>query len=439
MKIYKTTDPILRAECKPVLKFDFELQTLIDGMIETMRKKHGIGLAAPQVGINKQIFVCEFAGDKENNLPEVPLTVFCNPRITWYSPENKLMVEGCLSFPGVEMVVKRPKKIKIEGKDRHGNPIELEADGIFSRVIQHENDHLNSTLLIDRAEKHRVIFIGSGDLGTESLAALHRDSQYEVALVVTGAEKTVTSRKQNPINPIYKMAKQLRLPIVRTASIRKDGALIDKIKHLKPDLGIMADFGQIIPEELLAIPKNGILNIHPSLLPLYRGPSPIQSAILNGDKETGVTIMLTDKNMDAGPIISQGKIKLSGQETTTILKDYCAKFGANLLLNTIPYYIAGDLPPQKQDEDRASYCQIIKKEEGEVDLNTSAEIVDRKIRAFNHWPKAWIRINEKRIQLIAGHFEEDGTFLLDLVKPEGREVMNYSDFVNGYKTEINFK
>ncbi len=442
LKIHKTTDPILRAECEPVTDFGVDFQKFIDDMIETMHKKNGIGLAAPQVGVAKKVFICQFEGEKsttENRkgIPEIPLTVMCNPKITWLAEDQVLMVEGCLSFPGMERVVNRPKEAIIKGQDRHGNNIELKVDGLFARVIQHEYDHLNSTLLIDKGEKHQIVFIGTGSLGIKALEALNRDPQYEILLVITGEEKAITGRKVAE-NPIFEIAEHHKLPILKTANI-KDPEVIERVKKLNPDLGIMADFGQIIPKEMLDIFKYGLLNIHPSLLPLYRGPSPVQYTILNGDKFAGVTIMLTSAKMDAGPTITQGKVELYGNETTTILKDYLGQYGANLLMNAIPYYITGDLPPVAQEEERAIFSHIIKKVDGYVETSTPAVEVDRKIRAFDNWPKAWTKINDKRVLLISGHFEEDGLYLLDLVKPEGKKIMNYSDFINGYKTEISFK
>ena len=437
-KIHKTIDPILREGTEKVTDFGFEFQEKIDAMIETMYKRNGIGLAAPQVGFSEKIFICGFEGDEKNDIESFPTTVFCNPEITYYSDDKKLMVEGCLSFPGLEMVVNRPKEVTIKAQDRHGNDFEIKADGLFARVIQHEFDHLNSTLMIDKNEKHKVIFIGTGTLGVPTLEALARDSQYNIGLVVTGEDKKMTGRHKGKENPIYPLAKRLGLTVIRTGNIKSE-EIIGKIKEVKPDLGIMADFGQIVPKAILDIPKYGILNIHPSLLPLHRGPSPVQYTILEGDRFGGVTIMLTSPKMDAGPIISQGKVELSDGETSTTLKDYLAEFGANLLLNSIPYYIAGDLKPKEQNESKATYSQMIKKEDGLVDETTPAEIVDRKIRAFDTWPKVSIMVGGRRIQLIAAHFEPDGDFVIDLVKPEGKNIMNYQDYLRGYKKEIRFE
>lgn len=438
LQIYKKLDPILRQATENVTDFGFEFQKLVDEMVEIMRKKKGIGLAAPQVGIAKKMFICEFEGDEECNFKPFPLTVICNPEVVETSKTEANMVEGCLSFPGMELLIKRPKSIKIKGQDRYGKNIEIEADSIFGRVIQHEIDHLNSVLFIDHLQKLKVIFIGTGTLGVYSLEALARDQQYEVLAVVTSDIVASGRQAATTINPIAETAKKLKLPIMRTNNIN-DPKIIEKIKELKPDLGIMADFGQIVSQEVLALPSHGIINIHPSLLPRHRGSTPIPATILAGDKEAGVSLILTSSRMDAGGIISQVIVKLSGSETTTILKDYLSKIASSLLLNSIPYYIAGDLPPVTQEEGGATYARILKKEDGLVDESTAAVEVERKIRAFDQWPKVYTMVNGKRIQLLASHFAEDGSFVLDRVKPEGKNEMTYDEYLRGYKKEMKFQ
>lgn len=437
LKIRKSTDPILREPCNEVADFGHEFQFLIDNMIETMRKDKGIGLAAPQIGISKQIFVCEFEGDPDENLPAFPLTVICNPKIVKESKDNKFMVEGCLSFPGQELLIKRPMHVTIEGLDRYGKKITIEADGLYSRVIQHENDHLHSTLFIDKLHSIDTVFIGTGNLGLRSLELLSSDKQYNLMAVITG-EISASGRSKNKVtNQILETAKRLKLKTIATEDI-KSKQIVDQIKRLKPHLGVMADFGQIIPAEILNIFKYGIVNIHPSLLPRYRGPSPIQSTILSGDNKTGVTLIRANEKCDAGYIISQVAVKLSLGETSETLKEYLSDVGANLLLNSIPYYISGDLKPFAQDEKKVSMTRRFKKEDGFVDKNTPAIEVERKIRAFDVWPKVYTIINGKRIQLLSSHFEEDGQFTLDRVKPEGKKEMTYEEYLRGRGNKLTF-
>jgi len=440
LKVRKSNDPILRQPAEEVTDFGHEFQFLVDNMIETMRKNNGVGLAAPQVGVSKQFFIVEFEGDKEVDMKPFPLTVVCNPKIVKSSKEERKMVEGCLSFPGLEILIKRPEKIIIKGKDRHGKDIEIEADDLYARVLQHENDHLSCTLFIDKIEESKIIFIGTGTLGLKSLEFLAQDLQYKILSVITGESKEIRrhGKVHHEVNPIKKLAQKYDLPIIETSNI-KDVKIIEKIKKLKPDLGIMADFGQIVPKDVLDIPKHGIINIHPSLLPKYRGASPIQAPILNGDKITGVTLILTAPKMDAGDIISLVKAEVSQGETSTTLKTFLGEVAASLLLNTIPYYLASDIKPEPQNESQATFTKIFKAEDGFVDANTSAEEVERKIRAFDVWPKVYTIVNNKRIQIISAHFEQDGKFTIDIVKPEGKTEMDYLDWKRGHKAEIIFK
>jgi methionyl-tRNA formyltransferase len=437
-KIRTASDPILRQAAQDVVVFDIELENLIDNMIETMRHANGVGLAAPQVGQPKKLLVCEFEGTKEEKLHSFPLTVLCNPVITDFSKEEKNMVEGCLSFPGMEILVKRPKAIKVEGFDRYGKKIEIEAKGLHARVLQHEIDHLNQTLLIDHMQETALVFIGTGSLGVPTLEALAKDPQYKVSLVITGDNQAISRQKNEKVNYIEEAAKKLKLPILKTSNINSP-EIIEKIKSMKPAVGIMADFGQFIKDEILEIPEFGIINIHPSLLPWHRGPSPIQQTILDGDDESGVTLIKTGQKMDAGDIISQVSVKLRGTETSTILKEFLAKISATLILNSMPYYIAGDLKPIVQNERFATYTSMFKKEDGLVTSETPAEEVEAKIRAFDAWPKVYTIIRGKRIQILAAHYDKEGLLVIDRVKPEGKKEMSYDEFHRGYHITLTFK
>jgi methionyl-tRNA formyltransferase len=437
LEIKKEGDPVLREPTEEVKDFDFELQKLIDEMIETMRAHEGVGLAAPQVGVSKKLFVCEFAGDKETKTPAFPLTVLCNPRITKASRAQKNMVEGCLSVPEKEIIIKRPTSVVVEGQDRYGKNLKIEAKGLYARTIQHEVDHLNATLIVDHIQKSKVLFIGTGSLGMSVLKLLLNDPQYEVVLVVTGVVTAKVRGNEIEKNEIYRLAKDAGIPIERTNQIDNE-EIIERIKKVKPDVGIMADFGQIIPKKILDIPKYGILNIHPSLLPKHRGPSPIQQTILDGDKETGLTIIVAGPECDAGDIVSQVVVKLSGSETTTILKNYFSEISGSYLLGVLPYYLSGELKPQPQDHKKATKTRRFKKEDGFVDENTPVIEIERKIRAFDHWPKVYTKINGRRIQLLSAHFDEEGKLIVDRVKPEGKKEMSYEDFKNGHKGHLSF-
>ncbi|MFA7244085.1 MAG: methionyl-tRNA formyltransferase [Patescibacteria group bacterium] len=440
LKVFKDGEPVLREATEKVESFDMELQTLIDNMVDTMREHNGIGLAAPQVGHSKKILVCEYQTDEEDEeegYKKFPLTILCNPKIKKASSEQCKMVEGCLSFPGMELVIKRPQKITVTGQDRYGKPIEISADNIQGRVIQHEIDHLNSTLFVDHIKEVSVVFFGTGNFGLHTLESLHRDPQYKVKAVITGSSEKLARGKKVDANNIKLLANKLKIPVIEVKTLKDDKAF-KQIKSLKPDLGVVTDFGFIIPKKIFTIPKYKTLNIHPSLLPKYRGTTPIQSAILNGDHKIGVSIIKIDEGVDSGPIIAQTSIKLSGSENYQILHDYLSELGASLLLTALPYYITGDIKPVIQHEKKATYTKILKKLDGEVVPETSGVEVDRMIRAFYPWPGVYTDIKGKRIQITAAHLDKEKHLVIDRVKPAGKNEMSYDDFKNGYREELTF-
>ncbi len=438
LHIFKDKDPILREATDKVDNFDMELQDFIDNMIETMRTNKGIGLAAPQVGRSKKILVCEFEGTKEDKKDGFPLTVICNPEIIEKSKTCSKMVEGCLSFPGMELVVERPNKITIKGKDRYGEDIEIEAGELYAKVLQHESDHLNSTLLIDHLREMKVVFFGGGEFGLDTLELLNKDPQYIIEKVYTTKQTALTRGKKEDSNKIIEKAKKLKLDYKIVKSLKND-KIIDEIKKTKAELGIVVDFGLIIPEKVFSIPEFGVLNIHPSLLPKYRGPSPIQSTILGGDKKTGVSIIKIDQGVDSGDIIAQTEIKLKKTEAYPILKEFLAKTGASLLVNSIPYYIAGEITPKKQNHEKATFTKMFIKSDGEVGDTTLEIEVDRKVRALNPWPGVFTFAGKKRIKILSTHKDREEKLVIDRVQPEGKNEMTYAEYLNGRGKELTFK
>ncbi|MDP2639026.1 MAG: methionyl-tRNA formyltransferase [Candidatus Azambacteria bacterium] len=244
--------------------------------------------------------------------------------------------------------------------------------------------------------------------------------------------------------------------------VKLDASFKFQVPSFKPDLAIVVAYGKIIPEEILSIPRLGFLNVHGSLLPKYRGASPIQSAILNGDKETGITIMKIDEKMDHGKIISSAKIKISNDDNYEILSQKLAICGAELLIKTIPGYLSGKIKPTEQDHSQATYTKIITKEDGKIDWSKSAEEIKRMIRAFYPWPSAWTRVNlksqisnlkimEADISDSKGSHKIGEVFLLNsnlaikcgksalIIKQlqlEGGKIITAKEFLNGHKDFI---
>ena len=210
-----------------------------------------------------------------------------------------------------------------------------------------------------------------------------------------------------------------------------------KIENYRPDLIIVAAYGQILPKEILDIPKYGCLNVHPSLLPKYRGPSPIQAAILNGDNEAGVTIINMTEKVDAGPIISNSKFKIQNSKLTyKELHDELAKLGAKLLLKTIPEWIAGKIKPKTQDETKATYTKIIKKEDGRIDWKKPAEYIERQVRALNPWPGTYTFYKSKILKILKTEIINDKLIIKE-VHLAGKKPMSFEDFFRGHNDYAN--
>ncbi len=235
----------------------------------------------------------------------------------------------------------------------------------------------------------KIIFMGTPEFGVIILEELIKAS-FKPVLVVTAPDKPVGRKQIITPPPVKISAEKYNIEVCQPDKIENYcvgtvGKL--KIKKLNPDLIIIAGFGQILPKEILEIPKYGCLNIHPSLLPKYRGSSPIQYTILNGDKETGVTIILMTEKLDQGNIISNFQFPISNEKITyPELSQKLAELGAKLLLETIPKWINGEIEPKPQDDSRATYTKILKKEDGKIDWKKPAESIERQIRAFQPWP-----------------------------------------------------
>lgn len=244
---------------------------------------------------------------------------------------------------------------------------------------------------------YKIIFMGTPDFAVPGFKALYNDGRFEIAAVVTQEDKPVGRKQELLPTPVKKAALELGLSILQPKRLKN---IADELKSLEPDFIVVIAYGQILNEEVLSIPKIACVNVHASLLPKYRGAACLQAPILNGDKETGVTVMLMDKGLDTGDILHQEKIKLDGTETLEIVHDKLAGIGASILGNTLIDLAEKKITPQKQDESLASYVKVIDKKDGWINWNDDAEISERKIRAFNPWPGSFSYLDGKMIKII---------------------------------------
>lgn len=232
-----------------------------------------------------------------------------------------------------------------------------------------------------------IVFLGTPAFAVPSLRRLVDDG-YQISAVITQPDRPA-GRGRAPRPPAVKtVAVELGLPVWQPASLR-DPEAVRRLRQLAPEVIVAAAYGQILRQEVLEIPSRGVLNLHPSLLPRWRGASPVAAAILAGDERTGVTIILMDAGMDTGPILSQREVPINPTDTTGSLTNVLAEAGASLLAETLPRWLAGQIEPTPQDEAKATKCPLLKKEDGALDWRLAAVDLWRRVRAYNPWPGAF--------------------------------------------------
>ena len=299
----------------------------------------------------------------------------------------------------------------------------------------------------------KVVFMGTPDFSVPVLQALIDNCN--VIGVVTQTDKETGRHHVLESSPVKKLALSYNIPVLQPVKIRTD---FQSVLDLNPDIIVTCAYGQIIPKEILDFPKYKCINVHASLLPKYRGGAPIHRAIMNGEKETGITIMYMAPGMDDGNIISQEKVNISQEETVLELHDTLSSLGAKLLMETLPKIIDGTNDSIVQDESMVSFAKIIKKEDEIIDFDDTAENVHNKIRGLSPFPGAYAILDDKRVKIydsrvvknssdqpsgkiimvlkdgIVVKTKTDAVKILDL-KVEGKKRMMVSEFLNGVKAE----
>ncbi len=251
----------------------------------------------------------------------------------------------------------------------------------------------------------RILFLGSPTFAVYPLTALAR-AGYDIVGVVTQPDRPAGRKRIMTPPPVKEAAQQLDLPIIQPATLR-DPDVVAQLEALHPDVGIVAAYGEILRKAVLAIPPLGYLNIHPSLLPLHRGPMPVAGAILAGDTETGVTIIKLTPGMDSGPILAQATVSLPPTARTGALNDELFQLGAQLLLEVLPRYAAGQITPREQDHSQATVTNLLSKEDGLVDWTQPAQVIERIIRAYDPWPSAFTTWQGQQLKLLDATVQPD--------------------------------
>lgn len=302
----------------------------------------------------------------------------------------------------------------------------------------------------------RLVFMGTPDLAATVLRALAGSTQWSVLAAVSQPDKPAGRDLHLQPTPVRREAGRLGIPVLQPARARDPGFLA-QLRELQPDLIAVAAYGQILPAALLAIPRHGCLNVHTSLLPRYRGAAPIQWALAHGDPETGVSIMQMDPGMDTGPIVSVARTPILDADTGQSLHDRLAELGGRLLVETIPGYVSGALPPRPQPAEGVVMARKLTKEDGRLDWNQPATVLRNRIRAFTPWPGAYaflpgdpprrLKIHEARVAGGEGPAGTvlpapagglvvacgDGALELLVVQPEGGRRMTAAEFLAGHR------
>jgi methionyl-tRNA formyltransferase len=247
------------------------------------------------------------------------------------------------------------------------------------------------------AMKVRTVFMGTPQFAVTILESLLQSS-CQVLAVYTQPDKPAGRGRPVVFPPVKKLALERQIPVIQPETL-KSSEVVEKLASFQPKLIIVAAFGAILPSEVLSLPRFACLNVHPSLLPRHRGPSPVANTIICGDEITGVTVMLMDAGMDTGPILAQEEVRISSSDTTGSLSIKLADVGARLLLGTLPKWLGDALKPHAQDESQATYSTLISGEDAEIDWGLPALELWRKVRAYNPWPSCYTWWQGKRLKI----------------------------------------
>jgi methionyl-tRNA formyltransferase len=303
----------------------------------------------------------------------------------------------------------------------------------------------------------RVIYLGTPQLATIPLRALAAMPSIDIVAVITQPDRPSGRGRVLTAPPVKLCAIELGITTILQPETLKDDAVVAQIAALHPDIGVVAAYGEILRKNVLAIPSHGYLNIHPSLLPLHRGPAPVTSAILAGDAEVGVSVMQLGSRMDAGPILVQHRQPLRASDRAGVLTEALFHIGARLLTEVIAPYCAGTLIPTPQDDANASYIGLLSRDVGVIDWTSSATTIDRMIRAYDPWPGTSTHTGSTSLRIIAatpvpeprvagaGTIHDTpqgpvvscgtGALLLTQVQPAGGRVMDARDWRRGTNLE----
>lgn len=286
----------------------------------------------------------------------------------------------------------------------------------------------------------RIAFLGTPAFAVPFLQALASDGAFSVVAAVSQPDKP--SGRGNEVKPtaVKTAAEKLGIPVLQPVSLKKDPTVADQLRALGADIFVVVAYGKLIPKEILAIPRLGCVNVHPSLLPRHRGPAPMQAAIAEQDAETGISIMLLDEGMDTGPLLAQVSFPLDDRATYASVEAKVHELGAPMLVDILKGYAAGKVVPSAQAGE-ATVTRLLEREDGKADWTESAKALDAKRRAYGSWPGLWTDVGGKRLKLLETTLAPtadalafptaNGTLYATRVQPEDGKPMSAAAFLNG--------
>ena len=437
MIIRTFSDPVLRRVASPIRRLGADASRLAARMVKTMRAHRGVGLAAPQVGVSRRLIIVD-TGDG--------LRVLVNPKIT-RATGAAVDWEGCLSFPGLLAEVERAQTVGVEGLGLDGRPAWIEAEDFLARVLQHELDHLDGVVILDRARSvervepsatseaeptglggppgpglagaERIDAVGAGDagdpgtahplrvafLGTPGFACPTLESLVAAGHAVVG----VATQPDRPggrgghlirASAVKQTAQAFGLPVWQGEASEAKASLAKVLAGWRAEVAVVVAYGVILPEPVLAAPRLGCLNLHASLLPDYRGAAPVQRAILDGRSVTGVTVIKMDAGVDTGDILAQREVPIGPDDTGGTLHDKLAAVGAELVLHTLELLGAGTVAPRPQPSGPSAPAPRLGPEDEIVDWRRTAAEIERQVRALLPEPGAYTLLGERRVKVL---------------------------------------
>ena len=289
---------------------------------------------------------------------------------------------------------------------------------------------------------HRLAFFGTSAFAVPLLRALLQDARFSVSVVVTQPDRPVGRKQTLTPPPVKEVAMEHGLPVLQPERLRAPESVAALTEHTF-DAAVVASYGQILPQTVLDLASQRFINLHGSILPKYRGASPIAEAIKQGDAETGITVMLMDADMDHGDTLAFGRVPITSTDTTQSLEVALANLGATLLPDVLAEYLVGQRTATPQDHEHATFCGRIKKEHGLIDpLTVSAEALERLVRAYTPWPLVTIETHGTRAKLLSVHVGspkpgelaipcQEGVLIVDECRPEGGKTMTGEAFARG--------